>query len=200
MPTIHLSTFYRDCKTRGYGDAQATSILEQFLDIIKETINVRFAVAVDAAYYRGMPPAAKKGLGDPGVACLQRLLRLIRNRFRDFFTRISITIDEDEVYAIEFYKTISRLRRADKELGRLIGAITFADDTFALPLQAADIVGGLTRKWLSDRMAGTASADVLPPLLQRLQILPGQGEGPQSVSELWDGEELRKHLDEFLGW
>ena len=200
LPAVHLSTFYRDCKRLGHDEAHSTRLLEQFLDIIKQTISIRFAVALDAMYYRGMPPAAKRGFGDPGVACLQRLLRLIRDRFRDISTRLSITIDEDEVYAIGFYKTISRLRRADKELGRIIGAITFADDTFALPLQAADIVGGLTRRWLRDRIAGTATADVLPPLLQRLQIVPWEGEGPESISELWDGEELRKHLDKFLSW
>jgi len=112
-----------------------------------------------------MPNDAKGGLGDPGVACLQRLLRLIRNKLRSigYNDRLSITLDEDETYAMTFYKTISRLRKPDKELGWFAGAVSFGDDTFILPLQAADILANLTMKWFRDRMAGVVSAEVPPP-------------------------------------
>lgn len=202
LPAIHMKTFYVDCQKVGLDDARAKEVLEQFIDIIRETILVSFAVGLDASFYRGMPNEAKEGLGDPGVACLQRFLRLIRNRLSNvgYNGRLSLTLDEDETYAMKFYNVVSRLRRADSELGRLIGAVCFGDDTYSLPLQAADILANLTYKWFVQRMAGKVTKDDLPPLLKRLQMSPEKGYGLEYRSELWDGEALRKHLPHFVKW
>ncbi|MFY9908976.1 MAG: DUF3800 domain-containing protein [Candidatus Sulfotelmatobacter sp.] len=201
LPAVHMKTFYADCKRVGIAEAQADEVLEQFIDIIRETILVGFAVGLDANYYRGMPNEAKQGLGDPAVACLQRLLRLIRNRLTNVGDlRLSLTLDEDETYAMKFYSVVSRLRRTDSDLGRLIGAVCFGDDTYSVPLQAADILANLTYKWFVDRMAGKVAKDELPPLLKRLQMSPEKGYGLEYRSELWDGEALRKHLSNFVKW
>jgi hypothetical protein len=202
LSAVHMQTFYSDCAKAGMDQAQATKTLEQFIDIIRDTISVGFAVGLDSNYYRGMPDAAKEGLGDPGIACLQRLLQLIRNRFRNagYKGRLSITLDEDETYAMKFYNVVTRLRRADRELGSLVGAVAFADDTFILPIQAADILANLTTKWFRDRMTGTATADECPPLLQRLLMSPEKGYGLEYRTELWDGDALRKHLPHFVKW
>jgi hypothetical protein len=130
------------------------------------------------------------------------LLQLIRNRFRNtgYKGRLPITLDEDETYAMRFYNVVTRLRRADRELGSLVGAVSFADDTFILPLQAADILANLTTKWFRDRMAGTVMADECPPLLQRLLMSPEKGYGLEYRTELWDGDALRKRLPHFVKW
>lgn len=101
---------------------------------------------------------------------------------------------------MKFYNVVSRLRRADSELGRLIGAVCFGDDTYSVPLQAADILANLTYKWFVDRMAGKATKDDLPPLLKRVQMSPEKRYGLEYRSELWDGEALRKHLPHFVKW
>lgn len=201
LPAVHMKTFYADCKKVGMDEVRANEVLEQFIDIIRETILVGFAVGLDANYYRAMPNEAKLGLGDPAVACLQRLLRLIRNRLSNVGDlRLSLTLDEDETYAMKFYNAVSRLRRADSELKRLIGAVCFGDDTYSVPLQATDILANLTYKWFVDRMAGKATKDELPPLLKRLQMSTEVGYGLEYRSELWDGEALRKHQSHFVKW
>jgi len=202
IPAVHTKTFYQDCKEAGLSKEQTAHRLEQFIDIVRESISVGFAVGLDARYYRGMPKAAKEGLGDPGVACLQRLLRLIRNRLRSigYNYKISITLDDDVSYAMKFYNAISRLRTKDKELGRMIGAVSFADDSFIVPLQAADILANLTTKWFQERMAGNANADEPPPLLKRLLLSPEKGYGLEYKTELWNDSELRKHLHNFVKW
>ena len=199
LPAVHMNTLRKDCSARGLN---ADKVLQDFIDIIRETILVGFAVGLDARYYRGMPPVARAGIGDPAVACLQRLLRLVRNKFRDigYSDRISIALDEDETYAMKCYGIMSRLRRADAEMKHLISAISFADDTYILPLQAADILANLTSQWFRERMAGRATADEMPPFLKRLQVSPEHGFGLEYRSELWDGDELRRHLHNFVRW
>jgi hypothetical protein len=95
---------------------------------------------------------------------------------------------------------IGRLRRKDHELGTLLGAVSFADDSFILPLQAADILANLTTRWFRDRAAGVAQADEPPPLLQRLLMSPEHGYGLEYRTELWNGDALRKHLSHFVKW
>jgi len=202
LPVVHMKAFYSDCAKLGMNEIQATHALEEFIDIIRDTISVGFAVGLDASYYRGMPDPAKEGMGDPGVACLQRLLHLIRDRFRNlgYKERISLTLDEDETYAMKFDSVIGRLRRKDHELGSLIGAVSFADDTFILPLQAADILANLTTRWFRDRATAAAQEDAPPPLLQRLLMSPERGYGLEYRTELWNGDALRKHLSHFVKW
>jgi len=202
LEAIHMKVFYSDCAKLGMNETQATNALEDFIDVIRDTISVGFAVGLDASYYRSMPSSAKAGLGDPGVACLQRLLHLVRDRFRNqgYKERISLTLDEDETYAMKFYSVIGRLRRKDHQLGSLVGAVSFADDTFILPLQAADILANLTTRWFRDRAAGVAREDEPPLLLQRLLMSPEAGFGLEYRTELWNGAALRKHLSHFVKW
>jgi len=199
LPDTHMTNLFHECNKRGL---DATRILEQFIDIIRDTVLIGFAVGLDAKYYRSMPPEARHGFRDPAVACLQRLLYLIRERFVsiNYRGRIAVTFDEEEASAVKFYETVSRLRRNDAGLGRLISAVCFADDTAILPLQAADILSNLTSKWFKDRMAGRATEKEVPPLLNRMLMSPEGGFGLEYKNELWDAEELRRHLNTFIQW
>jgi hypothetical protein len=202
LPAIHMNNFYHECKKLGLDEVHANQILEKFIDIIRDTINIGFAVGLDADYYRTMPESAKRGIGDPAVACLQRLLNLVRERFvaQGHQDRISVTFDEDESSAIEFYKVTFKLRKRNPELGKLIGAVCFADDGFIIPLQAADILANLTSKWFKDRLTGKASETEVPALLRRLLMAPEAGFGLEYKTELWNAKELHSRLDTFIQW
>lgn len=192
LAPIHLTTFFYECKKRGWDENKATKVLERFIDIIREHVWCGFAIGFDAKHYRGMAPHAKKALGDPALACLHRLLRLVRDRYTqiNYTGRISISFDEDEEYASRFYKTVLRLRKHDQVLAKLIGAVSFADDEFIVPLQAADIVANLTSKWFHDQIAGKATPDQEPPLLKRLLTAPDSVHGIEYCTELWDAKAL----------
>jgi hypothetical protein len=190
--SIHFTKFFYECKRRGLDATQVTAIIEEFIDIIRKRIWLGFAIGFDAKHYRRMPSHARKAIGDPAMLCLQRLMKQIRERFHTigYEGRIAITLDEDEEYVDKTYRTIQRLRRHDKVLGRLIGSVAFADDEFIVPLQAADIVANLTSKWFRDRMSGKATANAPPELLNRLLMAPGNRKGLEYCTELWDGDAL----------
>lgn len=199
LGAMHLWEFRQRCKAQGWTAAQVDSVLSEFVDVIRDCILIGFAIGLDAKHYRGMPSHAQRALGDPGVLCLHRLLRLIRDRLRkeQYTNRIAVTFDEDETYAGKWYRTICRLRKANADLGHYIGAVSFADDTFILPLQAADVLTGLTGQWFRTRAAkGDAP---MPPMLDRVLRSPDvPGHGVDMEEELWDGPALNKSWKELV--
>jgi hypothetical protein len=99
---------------------------------------------------------------------------------------------------IRFYKAILRLRKINPNLGNYIGAVSFADDRFIIPLQAADMLAYLTGRLFHDRMAGKARAVELPEPLKSLIVSPDSGYGMDYEQELWDAERLGRELHNFL--
>ena len=126
---LHLCSYYDEASAKGWTAPHATEVLQEFGKVIRDNILVGFAIGLDAKYYRSLPRDQREAF-DPPTACLQRLLRLIRNRLdrERYQGRISITLDEEEGAVISLYKSILRLRRCDPVLGRYIGAVSFADD------------------------------------------------------------------------
>jgi len=99
--------------------------------------------------------------------------------------RWEITFDDDEEFAIDCYRIISRLRRDNSDLRHLIAGVAFANDLIFTPLQAADILAHLTRERL---LTGQ-----MPPLLERLRT-PASGFALHfDGGELWDEGEIDKN-------
>ncbi len=201
LGSIHMAEFYRETRKKGWDDAKILAVLQEFAEVIRYRILIGFAVGLDAKHYRAMPKKARGVMGDPAVAVLQRLLRLLRNRLKseNYQGRISVTFDEEEGTVIPFYKAISRLRKADPELGKYIGAVSFADDTFIIALQAADMLANLTSRWFKDRSEGKATSNEMPEPLNSLVKWPNTDYGLDYEQELWDAEALDRGLAKFLG-
>jgi hypothetical protein len=200
LSAVHLATFGHQAKLKGWDETKANSVLSEFCKIIRDHILIGFAVGMDTKHYRAIPKDRKKGMPKPDTACLQRLLRLIRNRLHkeQYNGRISVTLDEEEGQVIHLYGEILRLRRANPDLGRYIGAACFADDEFIPPLQAADVIAGLTYLWFKERMAGTANASEPLEPLKSLLVSPETGLGLDYEDELWDADALDAGLDKLL--
>jgi hypothetical protein len=201
ITSLHMASLYRQAREKGWDEIRRLDVLLRFAEVIRDNILVGFAVGLDAKHYRSMPRKLRGIVGDPPTACLRRVLRLIRNRLRaeGFNGRLSITLDEEEGAVIGFYNSIARLRKADPELGKYIGAVCFADDTYILPLQAADMLANLTARWFRDRSEGKATADNMPEPLNSLVRWPNTNYGLDYEQELWDAEILDRELTKFLG-
>lgn len=146
MTRLHMTEFYSEAKKKKWGDDKCLEVLHGLASIAREHTLMGFSVGLDAKYYRTLPKPRVAGISKPNVACLQRILRLIRDRLykERFKSRITFTMDEEEGTAIELYKDIVKLRKSRPDLAQYIGAVCFADDTFFVPLQAADMLANLT--------------------------------------------------------
>jgi hypothetical protein len=168
FPALHLTTYWQECKARQWSPEKTDVVLSEFIDVVREHTWLAVAVGMDTGHFKAMPSHAQRALGDPDMLCMERFLRLIRNRLaaEDYNGRISVTFDEDEEYVVKSYRIIRRLRCANPDLGRYIGAVSFADDTFLLPLQAADMLANLTSRFYRVRLLDKDAP--VPPLLERL--------------------------------
>ena len=201
ISSVHMTTFYTQAKDKGWDDNKTESVLQEFCGVVRRNIIVGFAVGIDTRHYWALPKTVKDGIPKPDTACLQRLLRMIRDRLtrEGYNGRISVTLDEEEGEVIKVYQEILRLRRANPDLGRFVGAISFADDEFILPLQAADMLANLTFRWFKDRLHGSANPQEMPEPLKSLIIDPRTGYGMDYEQEFWDAEALDRGLAELLG-
>jgi hypothetical protein len=200
MTRLHMTEFYSEAKKKEWDDDKCQDVLLGLARIARDHINLGFCVGLDAKHYRSIPKTRTAGIPRPNVACLQRVLWFIRERLRaeNYDGRIEFTLDEEEGSVVAMYKDILALRKSRPDLGRYIGAVCFADDTFFVPLQAADMLANLTYRWFQDRIAGKASADELPEPLKSLIISPETGRRLVE-SELWDASALDEGIDTLLG-
>jgi Protein of unknown function (DUF3800) len=197
---IHMAEFYSIANQKGWDKIKIDSVLAEFAAIIRDHVKVGFAVGMDAKHYRALPKTRKHGIATPDVACLQRLLRLVHDKLTavSYQGRICVTLDEEEGSAIKIYQDILRLRKSNPELGRYIAAVSFADDEFVIPLQAADMLANLTYRFLCAENVNPGRKDDMPEPLKSLLISSSTGQGPEYIHELWSAENLDKALAVLL--
>jgi hypothetical protein len=186
---IHMAEFYSQCRARGWSDERANEVLTEFVDKIRERVEFGFGIAVDGKYFRHKFKVAGKQEKDPKRFYTHRLLKRMRNVFVDsgYPLSLAITFDDDEEFALDCYKIISRLRKdkQNADLKEMIVSVGFAVDEVFTPLQAADILSHLSRERLTTGQ--------IPPLLERLGtpapdfILRFDG------GELWDKAGIDKN-------
>jgi hypothetical protein len=197
--SMHLTTYWQECRKRQWSDETSDAILHEFIDAIRDHIWLAFAVGMDVRAFKALPSHVRSALGAPDILCLHRLLRLARNRFarENYDGRISLIFDEDVEYVVKTYRIIYRLRRAHADLGRYIGAVSFADDTFLLPLQAADLLANLTSRFYRLRLVDKDTP--ISPLLERLLTHPQHTQyGLDREEEFWNAETLSQNWRDLV--
>ncbi len=194
LPKLRMADFYSLCRAKGWDDGKANEVLTEFVDKMRERVQYGFGIALDGKYFQHKYKIAGKPVKDPRRFCVQRLLKTIRNAFvaaGEPSPKLAITFDDDEEFAIDCYKIISRLRSDPKNsnLKDMVVSTGFAVDDIYTPLHAADILASLSRERL---MTGS-----LPTLLERLGtpapdfILRFDG------GEFWDKDGIDKNWKEL---
>lgn len=205
LPSLHMANFFHVAhKKLGWNDVQAKAFLMEAAKIIRDNAVIGFSVGLDAKHYRGIPRDRRAAMPMPHMACIQRTLRRIRDRLADesYSGRIAFVLDEDEGSAVAIYRDILRVRKSRPAIGHYIGAVTFADDGFYGPLQAADMLANLSYGYLRDRASGRIGADLedMPDVLKALIYDPATGiQRVEMVQELWSAEEINRGIDELIG-
>lgn len=194
---IHMTQYFSNCRRKGWTDDQAKAVLTEFIDVIRSNVLCGFAVGLDGRYFRAKhDQAGRKGV-DPGLFAVERILAgmqkaCVNQLGENGLPRIQLHFDEDETYSVQCYRRISRLRKIRPEVKRLVGSITFADDEWFAPLQAADILANLTNRYWRDQL--TKGKDAPPsPLLERLLTAPEPNVRIMWPTEYWNAEEIDKN-------
>jgi hypothetical protein len=167
-------------------------IIKEFILVIRRYIEFGIAVAVDSAAYLDYKKNNKdKDIKDPRQFCLYRVIKLLMtaNHLINDGEIVSIVCDEHHS-AMHLYGAFASLRK-DEILRNRLGSITFADDRFFQPLQAADLLACITlkeQKKIQDEWT--------PTFAEFSEILKTEDEqcGIHYLSELWDAEEIRIKL------
>jgi hypothetical protein len=113
---------------------------------------------------------------------------MVRDRLQaeNYQHKITFVMDEEEGSVIPLYKDMLRLRNSpNRDLGKYVGAVCFADDTFYVPLQAADMLANLTYKWFGDVVSGAIPKDQLLDPLKSLLVDPATQRGLDFHNEFW---------------
>jgi hypothetical protein len=86
------------------------SFLLDLAVVVRECTLVGFSVGLDAKHYRSLPKSKRQhGISEPHVACLQRMLRMVRDRLRaeNYQQKITFVIDRKREAWSRYTKTYS---------------------------------------------------------------------------------------------
>ena len=193
---IHMTEFDSDCRRRGWGD-RADEILTEFIEAIRQSHLVGFAVGVDGAYFKQKYKTAGIGNRDPALFAVARILKEMHEAAQQWgwqTPHISVTFDEEEKFSIYCYRLISRLRKLKPEIKDLIVAVNFADDRYFTPLQAADVLANLSnRHW-----RGNMDKESPEPSPLLLLITPkDDGCFMWAETEFWNAKMIDQNWDQL---
>jgi len=194
---IHLTEFYSQCALRRWEKPKADGVLGEFVEAIRSSHLIQFAVGVDGRYFKAKHEIAGRKDADPALFAIECLMRDIRNACDELgkTPQILLTFDEDEEYAVRAYKLVSRLRKNYAEVKKMIVSIGFADDVALAPLQAADILAGLTNQYWRDSL-DIESPDP-PEMLRRLLTPPEEGGLFVWQGKFWNRAMIDKNWDDL---
>lgn len=200
LTRLHMAKFWGESAARGWDDPTANQVLIDIAGVIRELKLIGIQVALDAKHYRSMAQDRKSAMPKPHIACLQRVLRIIRNRLHEdgVTDRITLCIDEEEGSVVSLYREILQLRQDRPDLGRYIGSVCFADDEFYSPLQAADMLANNTFKYFRDILSGAGNIKVLPEVFRNLITDPTTDRLLDIHYEFWTAEALELGIDEMI--
>lgn len=141
-----------------------------------------YQVGVNAAAYKRHLPDAAKIIKADAFAFLRVLsqLRLAMEALGDYEDFLECYFDEKDT-ATRFYQSWRSLKSRRIAERRWFAAITFADDEFVLPLQAADLLCASAIKPAGD------------PIAELFKAPPHPIYGKQVLREVWDDQAFEEH-------
>jgi hypothetical protein len=115
---------------------------------IRKHFELGVAIAIDVSgYAKNLSVDAKKRIGGSDnpqyMAFLIALTITAGYALED--DKISVIHDDEEEIALNCYHFYRKIRKLNPEYGKKFIALTFADDSQIVPLQAADFLSGLVR-------------------------------------------------------
>jgi Protein of unknown function (DUF3800) len=160
LTELHMKLWGAIKKEKGWANAKADAVLNDFIDIIRGAKLWGFGAGVDADQWRALPRNKQKLFGSAQEFVMQRVFRLIIDEIRthQIAAHLNIVFDQDEGYSKPRLTRFFGVKRIDPLAKRHAAIISFADAKVCYSLQAADLLAYLTRKRLMEREEGTSES------------------------------------------
>jgi hypothetical protein len=170
------------------GDRDA--VLVQLASVIKEHVICGIAVGVDRKAYDAVVSQGGGKKKSAEVFCFERLLRRTMLALQPWDDnghghKMALVFDDDERTSMSFYGSLRDLKFNYRELRDEVVSITFANDRFFNPLQAADLLACATQRGIVNLVTWSAEG----PFLDLLSV--------HIRNEWWDTEEIMRRNDEL---
>src|ERR1039458_3091912 len=131
--------------------------LMPFVLCIRKHLSYAVCMAVDVAEFKKLPPQDQNLLGkNPHYLAFIRALIEIAAPLQET-DRISVICDDEEETAWHMYQLYRRIKLAWPDARKKLVSVSFADDEVFPPLQASDMVAGLTRLYARREFFGERS-------------------------------------------
>jgi hypothetical protein len=150
LPVLHSTKL-------NWSSPDTSLLVNKCIAAIRETIifGMGISVGFDAAHYRTLSAGHQKNLGSPTLICFKRVMEhLLRGLYKWSAAGMAIppgslqvTVDDTDAFATKILSCWLSLRRRSFQLRSLVGSFQFADDKYAPPLQAADLLANLTTRY-----------------------------------------------------
>lgn len=152
-------------KLPAIGVEDRAKALLPFVDAIKHNFGLIIGIALDVASFTAISEQAKKQLGgNPQYAAFTRIIIELISSTRD--TGFNVICDDEEETAPQVYKLYRKVRLNYPSARERIKCLSFGDDEFFMPLQAADMMASLIRLEAGRKFFGQVNN--FAPLFDRL--------------------------------
>ena len=143
-------------KQKAWTDERASAVLNDFVDVIRESNIWGFGVGVDAHQWRALSQKKRTLFGSAQEFAMQRIFRMIIDVMceHDLIDYLNLVFDQDEEFSKPRLTRYYGVRKFDLVVKSHAAIISFADAKVCYCLQAADLLAYLTRARLLDRTAG----------------------------------------------
>lgn len=157
VPAIHMREIMSPkgkSPAASWDTDKKVSMLRDFIHVIRKHTRVGFGCAIDAKHYREVVKVIEGAAKSEGlkskpfkaqVFCMARVVKLIigyldESKASEDERKTSLVFDDDEQYSKACYGLLCELKKRVPVVKETIVNISFADDLWYYPLQAADLL------------------------------------------------------------
>lgn len=189
LTRLNLREWKAATKGPAWDLSKRRAVLADFIRLAEGPQALAFVVAVDAQVWASLKPKRRRMFGSAADFCFQRVLRVVLDRMEAVNNPepIAIVLDQDLASFAERSQVVRSALRLDSRASRRVGSIQFSDPGLSYQLQAAHVLGCMTRKTLAERSGGEIP---LPGWLKALTELPTA----DHPCEFWDAPYMDKHF------
>lgn len=196
---IHTSDFLAGqgpYASLGWDYPKRLSVLQEFMNIIREHVECGVFSAFNAGEYREIMKQYKKKMS----AEMWLFRRIIKRSFEHMVeTKSKETIqfwfDDSSKSSHHFLSAWNDIKKNWKFAKTMLGGIGFYDDENIPQIQAADVLANaLTRSHRAGRLPWDPKGEFFPLFVDPLTMRPSN----RMRGELWESSDIEKHAPEIL--
>ncbi len=202
LKSLHATQLMsRQKRFKKWARSEIDGAVSNFIEAIRSTAPalVGMAVGIDLKHYRSLKVGQQNEIGRPLLICVAGLIKLAEKTLQQWrevqrgIAGINLTFDYSQEDSVDILETWIKLKKERRELLGSIKCVSFADDQFFYPLQAADLLANLTTRYWREGAPRT-----LPDDHHLKKLFPlNQNQGPFMFHDLITAERIneavRKH-------